>query len=79
MKVLRFPPPKAVTVTMSTLAGHACSDVVRREDFAAHVAEHAAAGGHSLVVLTGGKDILLYPSKGTINTKILELYSDLLC
>jgi len=64
MKVLRFPPPRAATVTMSTIAGHTCSDVVRREDFAGHVAEHAAAGGHALVVLTGGRDILLYPSKG---------------
>ena len=66
MKVIRLKSDEgeAVSVTMSTISGHACSDVVRREDFASHVADHAAAGGHALVVMTGGNGILLYPSKG---------------
>ena len=66
MKVIRLKSDEgiAVSVTMSTISGHACSDVVRREDFASHVSEHAAAGGHALVVMTGGNGILLYPSKG---------------
>ena len=66
MKVIRLKSDEgvAVSVTMSTISGHACSDVVRREDFESHVADHAAAGGHALTVLTGGEDILLFPSKG---------------
>jgi len=66
MKVIRFHSDEGVSVSvaMSTISGHACSDVVRREDFASHVADHAAAGGHALVVMTGGNGILLFPSKG---------------
>ena len=66
MKAIRLKSDEgeAVSVTMSSISGHACSDVVRREDFASHVAEHADAGGHALVMMTGGNGILLFPSKG---------------
>ena len=74
MKVIRLKSDEgiAVSVTMSTISGHACSDIVRREDFASHVADHAAAGGHALVVMTGGNGILLFPSKG--NSQTLAYY-----
>jgi len=68
MKVIRLKSDEgvAVSATMSSISGHACSDVVRRQDFANHVAEHATAGGHALVMMTGGGGILLYPSKGNL-------------
>ena len=79
MKVIRLKSDEgvAVSATMSSISGHACSDVVRREDFASHVAEHATAGGHALVMMTGGGGILLYPSKGESIVKHLPflLYS----
>ena len=76
MKVIRLKPDDRaeVSVSMSTISGHACSDVVRRDDFSAHVADHAAVGGHALTVLTGGKGILLFPSKGShiVLTEMIE-------